>query len=137
MMPMAPVAYSEACRAVDLLVSASALALLEEEHSVQRAERLFYLANLAPGPMAGMRRTVLEQVFAEQIEDGRMALEARHLMVGRHAIHLTTGRVTLDGAEVASEVAAKGSKLGAVPWLPHDEALLEKIVGLAGQLLQH
>ncbi|WFR79957.1 DUF4132 domain-containing protein [Janthinobacterium rivuli] len=137
MMPMAPVAYSEACRAVDLLVSASALALLEEEHSVQRAERLFYLANLAPGPMAGMRRTVLEQVFANQIEDGRMALEARHLMVGRHAIHLTTGRVTLDGAEVASEVAAKGSKLGAVPWLPHDEALLEKIVGLAGQLLQH
>ncbi|WP_051959262.1 DUF4132 domain-containing protein [Janthinobacterium sp. RA13] len=137
MMPMAPVAYSEACRAVDLLVSASALALLEEEHSAQRAERLFYLANLAPGPMAGMRRTVLEQVFAEQIEDGRMALEARHLMVGRHAIHLTTGRVTLDGAEVASEVAAKGNKLGAVPWLPHDEALLEKIVGLAGQLLQH
>ncbi|MCA1862513.1 DUF4132 domain-containing protein [Janthinobacterium sp. HSC-3S05] len=137
MMPMAPVAYSEACRAVDLLVSVSALALLEEEQSAQRAERLFYLANLAPGPMAGMRRTVLEQVFANQIEDGRMALEARHLMVGRHAIHLTTGRVTLDGAEVASEVAAKGRKLGAVPWLPHDEALLEKIVGLAGQLLQH
>ena len=137
MTPMAPVAYSEACRAVDLLVSASALALLEEEHSAQREERLFYLANMAPGPMAGMRRTVLEQVFAEQIEDGRMALEARHLMVGRHAIHLTTGRVTLDGAAVETEVAAKGSKLGAVPWLPHDEALLEKIVGLAGQLLQH
>ena len=77
MMPMAPVAYSEACRAVDLLVSASALALVEEEQSVQREERLFYLANLAPGPMAGMRRTVLRQVFAQQIEAGRMALEPR------------------------------------------------------------
>lgn len=135
MMPMAPVAYSEACRAVDLLVSASALALVEEEQSVQREARLFYLANMAPGPMAGMRRAVLEQVFAEQIEAGRMALEPRHLTVGRHAIHLTTGRVTLDGAEVATEVAAKGSKLGAVPWLPHDEALLEKIAATAGVLL--
>lgn len=136
MMPMAPVAYSEACRAVDLLVSASALALVEEQQSAQREERLFYLANLAPGPMAGMRRTVLRQVFAQQIEAGRMALEPRHLTVGRHAIHLVTGRVTLDGAEVATEVLAKGNKLGAVPWLPHDEALLEKIVGLAGQLLK-
>ncbi|ATD59089.1 hypothetical protein CNX70_01965 [Janthinobacterium svalbardensis] len=134
-MPMAPVAYSEACRAVDLLVSASALALVEEEQSVQRAERLFYLANLAPGPMAGMRRTVLEQVFAEQIEEGRMALEARHLTVGRHAIHLTTGRVTKDGAEVVIELVAMGNKLGAVPWLPHDEALLEKIAATAGVLL--
>lgn len=135
MMPMSPVAYSEACRAVDLLVSASALALVEEEQSVEREQRLFYLANLAPGPMAGMRRAVLEQVFADQIEDGRMALEARHLMVGRHAIHLSTGRVTKDGAEVAIEVAAKGSKLGAVPWLPYDEALLEKIAAAAGVLL--
>ena len=135
MMPMAPVAYSEACRAVDLLVSASALALVEEERSVEREQRLFYLANLAPGPMAGMRRAVLEQVFADQIEDGRMALEARHLMVGRHAIHLSTGRVTKDGAEVAIEVAAKGSKLGAVPWLPYDEALLEKIAAAAGALM--
>ena len=109
---------------------------MEEEQSVQREERLFYLANLAPGPMAGMRRTVLRQVFAQQIEAGRMALEPRHLTVGRHAIHLVTGRVTLDGAEVATEVLAKGNKLGAVPWLPHDEALLEKIVGLAGQLLK-
>jgi hypothetical protein len=135
MMPMAPVAYSEACRAADLLVSASALALVEEEQSVEREQRLFYLANLAPGPMAGMRRAVLEQVFADQIEDGRMALQARHLMVGRHAIHLTTGRVTKDGAEAVIEVVAQGNKLGAVPWLPYDEALLEKIVAAAGALL--
>lgn len=135
MMPMAPVAYSEACRAVDLLVSASALALVEEEQSVEREQRLCYLANLAPGPMAGMRRAVLEQVFADQIEDGRMALQARHVMVGRHAIHLTTGRVTKDGAEAVIEVVAQGSKLGAVPWLPYDEALLEKIAAAAGALL--
>ncbi|MGK5026983.1 DUF4132 domain-containing protein [Janthinobacterium sp. RB2R34] len=133
---MAPVAYSEACRAVDLLVSASAFALVEEERSAQREQRLFYLSGLETGPMVGMRRDILRQVFAQQIEAGRMAVEARHLMVGRHAIHLATGRVTLDGAEVVVEVPAKGGKLGAVPWLPHDEALLEKIAGLAGQLLK-
>ena len=75
-------------------------------------------------------------LFAQQIEDGRMEMAPRHLMVGRHAIHLATGRVTLDGAEVVVDVTAKASKLGAVPWLPHDEALLEKIAGLAGQLLK-
>ena len=136
MRQMAPVAYSEACRAVDLLVSASALALVEEEPDAQRQQRLAHLASLEAGPMVGMRRAVLGQVFAQQIAAGRMVVEARHLMVGRHAIHLATGRVTLDGAEVVVEVTAKGSKLGAVPWLPHDEALLEKIVGLAGQLLK-
>ena len=136
MLPMAPVAYSEACRAVDLLVSASALALVEEAPDAQREQRLAWLANLPPGPMAGMRRIVLAQVFAQQIDAGRMALEPRHLTVGRHAIHLATARVTLDGAEVVIDVAAKGGKLGAMPWLPHDEALLEKIAGLAGQLLK-
>ncbi len=133
---MAAVAYSEACRAVDLLASASAFALAGEEPGAQRQQRLSYLARLETGPMVGMRRAVLEQVFAQQIGDGRMAAQARHLMVGRHAIHLATGRVTLDGAEVVVEVPAGGSKLGAVPWLPHDEALLEKIAALAGQLLQ-
>ncbi|MEG0884629.1 MAG: hypothetical protein RSH52_25670, partial [Janthinobacterium sp.] len=132
---MAPVAYSEACRAIDLLVSASAFALVENESSAQRDRRLFYLSNLETGPMIGMRRAVLEQVFAQQIAEGRMASEPRHLMVGRHAIHLATARVTLDGAEVTVDVAAKGSKLAAVPWLPHDEALLETIAAIAGQLL--
>lgn len=136
MRQMAPVAYSEACRAVDLLVSASALALIEDEPDAQRQQRLAHLASLEAGPMVGMRRAVLGQVFAQQIEDGRMEMAPRHLMVGRHAIHLATGRVTLDGAEVVVEVTAKGGKLGAMPWLPHDEALLEKIVGLAGQLLK-
>lgn len=136
MRQMAPVAYSEACRAVDLLVSASALALIEDEPDAQRQQRLAHLASLEAGPMVGMRRAVLGQVFAQQIEDGRMEMAPRHLMVGRHAIHLATGRVTLDGAEVMVEVTAKGGKLGAMPWLPHDEALLEKIVGLAGQLLK-
>ena len=132
---MAPVACSEACRAIDLLVSASAFALVENESSAQRDRRLFYLSNLETGPMIGMRRAVLEQVFAQQIAEGRMASEPRHLMVGRHAIHLATARVTLDGAEVTVDVAAKGSKLAAVPWLPHDEALLETIAAIAGQLL--
>lgn len=132
---MAPVAYSEACRAIDLLVSASAFALADDAQDEQRGQRLAYLATLETGPMTGMRRAVLQQVFAKQIAEGRMAIAPRHLMVGRHAIHLATGRVTLDGAEVTVDVAAKGSKLAAVPWLPHDEALLDTIAGLAGQLL--
>ncbi|WP_308923307.1 DUF4132 domain-containing protein [Janthinobacterium sp. J1-1] len=133
---MAPVAYSEACRAIDLLVSASAFALADDDQDEQRGQRLAYLATLETGPMVGMRRAVLEQVFAKQLADGRMAIATRHLMVGRHAIHLATARVTLDGVEMVIDVAAKGGKLGAMPWLPHDEALLEKIAGLAGQLLK-
>ncbi len=132
---MSPVAYSEACRAIDLLVSASAFALADDDQDERRGQRLAYLATLETGPMAGMRRAVLQQVFAQQIAEGRMAIAPRHLMVGRHAIHLATGRITLDGAEVMVEVVAKGSKLAAVPWLPHDEALLDTIAGLAGQLL--
>ena len=132
---MSPVAYSEACRAIDLLVSASAFALADDDQDERRGQRLAYLATLETGPMAGMRRAVLQQVFAQQIAEGRMAIAPRHLMVGRHAIHLATGRITLDGAEVMVELVAKGSKLAAVPWLPHDEALLDTIAGLAGQLL--
>ena len=132
---MSPVAYSEACRAIDLLVSASAFALADDDQDERRGQRLAYLATLETGPMAGMRRAVLQQVFAKQIAEGRMAIAPRHLMVGRHAIHLATGRITLDGAEVMVELVAKGSKLAAVPWLPHDEALLDTIAGLAGQLL--
>lgn len=135
MTQMAPVAYSEACRAADLLVSASAFALMDGDQNGQRGQRLAYLASLETGPMVGMRRDILRQVFAQQIDAGRMAIEPRHLMVGRHAIHLATARVTRDGAEVKVEVAAKGSKLAAVPWLPHDEALLETIAAIAGQLL--
>lgn len=135
MMQMTPVAYSEACRAADLLVSASAFALVDGDQSEQRGQRLAYLASLETGPMVGMRRAVLEQVFAQQIAAGRMALEARHLRVGRHAIHLATARVTQDGAEVKVAVSAKGNRLAAVPWLPHDEALLETIAAIAGQLL--
>lgn len=134
---MAPVAYSEACRAVDLLVSTSAFALADDEQDERRGQRLAYLASLETGPMVGMRRAVLQQVFARQIADGRMAIEPRHLLVGRHAIHLATARVTHDGVQVQveAEAAAKGKKLAAVPWLPHDEALLETIAGIAGQLL--
>ena len=132
---MSPVAYSEACRAIDLLVSASAFALADDDQDERRGQRLAYLATLETGPMAGMRRAVLQQVFAQQIAEGRMAIAPRHLMVGRHAIHLATGRITLDGAEVMVELVAKGGKLAAVPWLPHDEALLDTIAGLAGQLL--
>ena len=135
-MPVAPVAYSEACRAVDLLVSASAFALVEDDQDEQRAQRLFFLSRLETGPMVGMRRDILRQVFAQQIDAGRMAIEPHHLMVDRHAIHLATGRVTLDGAAVTVTVPASGGKLGAVPWLPHDEALLEHIAGIAGQLLK-
>lgn len=136
---MPAVAYSEACRAVDLLVSVSAFALAEPVPDARRSARLAYLARLESGPMAAMRRSVLQQVFASQITQGRMQIEARHLTVGRHAVHLSTARVTCDGAEVAIEgdsgAATRGARLGAVPWLPYDEALLEKIAAIAGQLL--
>lgn len=135
------VAYSEACRAVDLLVSASAFALAsdsEGDADGARMRRLDFLAGLELGQMARMRRQVLQQVFAHHVDEGRMTVDARHLRVGGHAVHLATARVTLDGADVADiglAAPAKGNKLGAVPWLPYDEALLEKIAATAGVLL--
>jgi hypothetical protein len=60
--------------------------------------------------------------------------EARHLRIGPYAIHLATGRVTCDGEPIIIDLPKP--KLAAVPWLPHDEKLLETIFYTAVELAQ-
>lgn len=132
-----PVVYSEACRAVDLLVSVAGFAIDDaEQSSTARAQRIEFLSSSAGvGQMTDMRRRVLTQAFQKQIDEGTVIMDDRRVHVGRHAVHLTTGRVTKAGAPVDLQLPAVGSKLAAVPWLPYDEVLLEKVADTVAALL--
>ncbi|WP_431262495.1 DUF4132 domain-containing protein [Roseateles chitinivorans] len=152
-----PTVFSEACRAVDLLVSTAGFALddgasdlpltvddldASRRHGaphpqVARWRRLQALSAHSLGEMARARRDTLSHVFADAIADGRVAMTARHLQVGEHAVHLATARVTLRGepVELGIPPAPAGRRLAAVPWLPYDEVLLQRIAETAGHLL--
>ncbi|WP_226109973.1 hypothetical protein [Burkholderia cenocepacia] len=75
--------------------------------------------------MARHRRQVLSLVFAEPVAQGRITIDERH--VRADAWHCATGRVTRDGEPVEPAIAPP-SLLRAAPWLPCDEALLQRIV---------
>jgi hypothetical protein len=64
-----------------------------------------------------------------------MSMEARQVRVGPFAVHLATARVTKGGAPVEVAEPASGATLAAVPWLPYDEVLLQKICDRVGALL--
>jgi hypothetical protein len=152
-----PIVFSEACRAVDLLVSTAGFALEDgsadlpptvddldasrrngaPHPQVARWRRLEALSAHSLGEMASARRDALAHVFAEAIADGRASMTARHLQVGENAVHLATARVTLRGEPVELDIppAPAGRRLAAVPWLPYDEVLLQRIAELAGHLL--
>jgi hypothetical protein len=161
------VVYSEACRAVDLLVSVTAFAMddaatanlpltagnlgvgpiADESASgfapvrtslhpcLQRDQRLRYLSNLSLGNMARMRREALETVFAAQITAGRVVMDERSIKAGGCSVHLATARVTRDGEAVDLAWPEARAKLSAVPWLPYDEVLLQRVAEAVGLLL--
>lgn len=134
------VVFSEACRAVDLLVSVSAFAIEDTSPTAgsapqARSRRVDRLAALPLGAMAQMRRRALSLVLAREIDAGRVRVDERHVRVGNHAVHLATARVTDDGAPVELELPAGRGKLAAVPWLPYDEVLLQRIADAVGVLL--
>ncbi|MGL5386203.1 MAG: DUF4132 domain-containing protein [Enterobacterales bacterium] len=81
------VVLSEALRAVDLLVSKSALAR-GETGFVSMKEALDY------------RRTCVEQHFADEIASQRLILDGHYAQVGDNRAHLATGRVTCLGKPV-------------------------------------
>lgn len=132
-----PVALSEACRAVDLLVSTSSFALEEPgtEHDPQRQDRLQQLEQRPAGAMLQMRRAVLADAFAAEVDAGRIRIEQRHIVVGEHAVHLATARVTRAGSQADIALAPPTGKLHALPWLPYDEVLLEKTARAIAALL--
>lgn len=131
-----PRVYSEACRAVDLLVSVSALALLADDDGStwdERTTRLFLLRDQAG--IDATRRQVLERVLSRQVAAGMVSVQGFHVHVGDAKISLRTGKVWRDGALVDLALKPASKRLGAVPWLPYDEALLERVVHSVGALL--
>ncbi|KWC61538.1 DUF4132 domain-containing protein [Burkholderia ubonensis] len=145
-----PIVFSEAARAVDLLVSVASFALddaadhasataadahrLRVEQGV-REHRLYRLLDMPLGAMARQRRQVLSLVFAEQVEQGRLSIDERHVRVGDHAVHCATARVTRHGEPVDVPFETPAAPLRAVPWLPYDEVLLQRIVDIVASLL--
>lgn len=120
-----PIVFSEMCRAVDLLVSVSSLGL---------GASSLPAASSSPADMLQMRRQILRRILARHVAEGTLAIEDRHLKVGAHAIHLTTGRITRDGVPV--EISRPTPEPGSVViWMPHEDALLQKIVGNVQVLL--
>lgn len=146
------VVFSEVARAVDLLVSVSAFALDDgatraangalsadpvrrHEVETERWQRLNRLSDLPLGVMARHRKHVLSLVFAEPIAQGKLTIDERHVRVGAWSVHCATGRVTRDGEPVDAAIEPPPSPLRAVPWLPYDEALLQRIVDVVAGLL--
>ena len=131
---VAPRVASEACRAVDLLVSVAAIAQEDADgYTAERCRRVLLLADRTD--MHAMRRHALERVLAAQIAAGTVRLEGFHVHAGGAQVSMRTGRVLRDGAPLDLPVPAAGKKLKAVPWLPYDEALLERVLHHVGTLL--
>lgn len=141
-----PQVFSEACRAIDLLVSVSSFAIEELAQTAagepispmppgKREQRLDLLAGHNLNQMTLMRRHVLSTAFATLIEEGTLTMDERHVRVDDYAVHLVTGRVTRDGAPADVALTAQSGKLAALPWLPYDEVLLERIANTVCALL--
>jgi hypothetical protein len=125
-----PVIVSEALRWVDLLVSVAGFALEDDPGWLRDAHRHEFLTRLARQPLsesARMRRTALQAVFSGAFPADLVRFGERHVHVGPYAVHLATARVTRDGEPVAVDVPPKPAA-AALPWLPYDERLLERIV---------
>ncbi|CAN5438611.1 hypothetical protein BH11PSE7_BH11PSE7_13070 [soil metagenome] len=162
-----PVLYSEACRAVDMLITASAYSWTGNDprgpvttaqvglhmmsmskppaqapsppvHPViKRARRPRHLGSPPIVDMAAMRAQVLAQAFAAQLGSGLLTIVERSAVVGDYTVNLRTAKVNKQGepGEVKLARAGKGKSLAALPWLPYDEALLEKLAGAVAALL--
>ena len=88
---------------------------------------------VSPGGVLETRRTILRHVLADlpAQDRTRLTVDARHVVVGEHRVHLTTGRVTRDGDPVDLAPAARAGL-----WMPVSDPLLSEIVGLVVALLR-
>jgi hypothetical protein len=137
-----PVVVSEALRGVDLLVSVAGFGLDDDPQLRRDRRRWELLARLADRPLgetARMRRTVLQRILADTVDTETVLFRERHIHVGPYAVHLATARVTRDGEPVIVD-QPHGPSAAALPWLPYDEHLLERIartvVALASDAFQ-
>lgn len=117
---------SELLRSIDLLVSASSIAVLPDASTTHDAQ--FDLSGpVAVAATAALRREALERVLTDLVTRGVVTIKARHVTVSGHAVHLATARVTRNGDPVTLELP-KRSRTIPMPWLPYDEKLLAQIV---------
>ncbi|WP_256859615.1 hypothetical protein [Burkholderia cenocepacia] len=123
----------DATRAATASLAADPVRLRDLE--AERWQRLDRLSDLPLGVMAQHRKHVLSLVFAEPVAQGKITIDERHVRVGAWSVHCATGRVTRDGEPVEPAIAPPPSPLRAVPWLPYDEALLQRIVDVVAGLL--
>lgn len=105
---------------------------------LRRERRLDSLAGVSQLDMLAMRRQVLEDCFAEHCASGKLVLSDRAAVMREFQVNLATAAVTKDGEQVeikVPKIGSRGSKLAALPWMPHDEAMLEKLVGVIATLV--
>lgn len=91
---LAPILANEILRAIDLLVSVTALDASEPD-----------IAQDAPLRVSGVinsRKTFLSIQFAEAIAHGQLTLQARHAAAGKQAIHLATAIETCNGEVISA-----------------------------------
>lgn len=126
--PLPAVPVSELLRSADLLVSSSAVTRGEREPFGRAADR-----GTSPGGVLATRRTILRHVLAElpAQDRARVTVDARHVVVGEHRVHLTTGRVSRDGDPVDLAPAGRSDL-----WMPVTDPLLSELVGLVVTLLR-
>jgi hypothetical protein len=128
---------SEALREVDLLVSVGTYALAEDP-SLDAQLRQRQLASLSVQPAGEslrMRRAALERIFGSHPYAPHVVFDERHARVGEFAVHLSTARVTRRGDPIALPLAPQRTAI-ALPWLPYDETLLERIAHTVAALIQ-
>jgi hypothetical protein len=131
---LAPRLLSEACRAVDLLASVSAVALeTDEDDTPGRSRRVLLLAGQAG--IDAIRRQVLAQVLQPQVAAGSVRIDGFYVHAGEARVSIRTGRVLRAGAPVELDLGKPGKRLRALPWVPYDEALLERVLHSVGALL--
>ncbi|MFE6891100.1 DUF4132 domain-containing protein [Streptomyces sp. NPDC057694] len=129
-----PVVRSEALRAVDLLVSVGTFAWWDaSDVAGGRWQRLRQVHALPLGGQARLRRAALRRILDGV--DG-VSVADRHLTVREHTVHLATGRVSRAGEPVDIDVPDGGPASRALPFLPYDEKLLERIVRTVEVLLE-
>ncbi|BCK73785.1 hypothetical protein Srufu_077380 [Streptomyces libani subsp. rufus] len=131
------VRLSEVLRSVDLLVSAGSFAWCAgHAHDHDSRQVLNRLYDQPLGRTGRLRRAALRRVLATHIASGRIELGDRHLRLDGYDIHLATGRVTREGDPVDLALPT-GRRAVPLPFLPYDEALLERVVHTVSHLLEN
>ncbi|WP_329569318.1 DUF4132 domain-containing protein [Streptomyces sp. NBC_01361] len=131
-----PVLRSEILRTVDLLAAVGSFGWWDdEENTPQRWEEIRRLHDMPLGTQSRLRRDALRRVLAASPTGAQVEVADRHVTVRGHTVHLATGRVSRDGDPVDIAVPT-GKNTPALPYLPYDDRLLERMVRTVEALLE-